>query len=141
MSVVSIGPVQYKGLDFYTRNDRPRPQSSGLYGATGHVAVDGDFKADVQLLYGSCRYLVKFTADYSINDRYEWFLGTVTDFSDPFGTGDIEVPHKWAIALRDATPPRAHEYYWSVTWRDRGRLLVEPDWSGWRRLKWWEIAR
>lgn len=101
--------------------------------------MDGDFRANVRLLSGSCKYLVKFTADYSINDKYEWFAGTETDFGNLFGMGDVIVPHNWAIALRDATPARAHEYYFSVKWRDRGRLLVESDWSGWRRLKWWEV--
>jgi hypothetical protein len=138
---VAVGPTLFRGLDFYTWDERPRPQSDGLYGATGHFAFNATIRGEVQLLCESGKYLVKFVADCSVDDseRYEWIKDTETDFGNLFGTGHIRVPHNWTIALRDATPPRAHEYKWSATWRDKGRLLVESDWSAWRRLQWWEL--
>jgi hypothetical protein len=145
-TLVAVGPVLYRGLDFYDWEHRPQPQSAGLIGGTGHFAINGKFRANAQFHCETRKYLVEFTAEYSVDEseRYEWFwdkstnTGTVTQFGDIFGTGDIEVPHKWAVALRDATPPRAHEYNWTATWQDEGRWLIESDWSTWRRLKWWE---
>jgi hypothetical protein len=96
---------------------------------------------EARLLCESKKYLLEFTANYSVDDteRYEWFENKETNFGSLFGMGDVVVPHKWAIALKDAAPARAHEYKWSATWRDKGRLLIEPDWSAWTRLQWWEF--
>ena len=137
---------EYEGLRdlFYSWNQRPRPKSDGLYAATGHIAINGEFSAKGEHVCHVAGYVVSYSARYSVDksERYEWFwdnasdTGTVTNFGNIFGTGDIEVPHKWAVALRDANPPRAHEYDWTAMLQQRGRILLKR--YSWRLLKWWE---
>jgi RHS repeat-associated protein len=115
-------------------NTRPAPISPGLFAAVGHVPIDAMFKADVELQCGTGEYIVRLRADYAIDDKYEWFHKKETQFSEV----GIVIPHEWALALRDANPPRAHEYNFYYYWSRYERLLIDPTWTYWRRLAQWE---
>ncbi|MDF1515754.1 MAG: hypothetical protein P1S60_18250 [Anaerolineae bacterium] len=135
----NVASTIYRGLDFYDWDQRPLPESPGLIAAIGHVAINGEFSAKgIQVCYAD-GYVVSYSSRYFIDDseQYEWFMGTETNFGNIFGTGYLMVPHKWAIALRDANPPRAHEYQVSASFQEKGRVLLKR--YSWRTLEWWEI--
>jgi hypothetical protein len=135
----SVDPIRHRGLDFYSWDQRPRPESPGLYAATGHIAINGEFCAKGKYVCNVDGYVVNYSARYFVDEleRYEWFEDKETIFGNIFGTGEIVVPHGWAIALRDASPARAHEYSWSASIQDKGRVLLKR--YSWRVLEWWEI--
>ncbi len=119
-------------LNYYSWENRPRPESPGLYAAVGHIAINGEFSAAGRTVWCRSGHVVSYVARYFIDEteRYEWFPGTVTHF------GNIQIPHKWALALRDASPPRAREYDVTGTFEEKGRILLQKH--SWRKLAWWE---
>jgi RHS repeat-associated protein len=137
----SAGPVLLYGKDHYINDPsktlglEPRARNQGYWAAFGHVTIDGEFSANG---YFSCRqggYLVSYFARYSIDDRYQWFPGKQTPF--PFGQngGTVWIPHEWEISL--ITAGRAAEFDFTISWGERERLLVAPDFAQYSQASWW----
>ncbi|MBN1873493.1 MAG: hypothetical protein JXA33_04620, partial [Anaerolineae bacterium] len=132
------------------RDIRPRPWDFGWFGAIGHVYVDGTFSANGHRACNSDKgYILEYQADYSIADTYEWFLGKATPMPFPGvhpapGTtcsdanGPACIPHEWAISLMEAVPRRAAQYDFTISWTEKEKILVAPDFSEFRSLAWWE---
>lgn len=72
---------------------------------------------------------------YTIEDRWEWRRGWETPVPNPYG-GQFDVPHDWHISLIEEG--RAHEFNYTISWHEEARILVEPDFSDYRLLNWWE---
>jgi RHS repeat-associated protein len=138
----TVGPVPLNGEDYYvpsgTRGTRPRPYSRGFWAAFGHVAINGTFSADVRQNCTYDGYFAEYTANYRIDDRYEWTRGTETPFPFPLVPGIVRIPHEWELSLANASPPRAHMYSFSISWTETGHIFVRGDFSHFREVEWWE---
>jgi RHS repeat-associated protein len=129
------------GLDHYfPRPDKifgrePRARNPGYWAAFGHVIIDGKFSAKGKkgCIYDG--YLISYVADYQIDDRYEWFQGKMTPF--PFGMNGelVWIPHEWEISLVAASI--AHEYDFTIEWRESERLFVKNDFLSFTTASWW----
>jgi hypothetical protein len=138
----SVGPVPLAGIDHYFNDPaknvglEPRAINNlGYWAAFGHVTIDGNFSVKGYL---SCRlngYLINYTAQYLIKDKYKWFPGKKTPF--PFGPsgGTVWIPHEWEISLRDAG--RAAEFDFTISWKEEARLFVTPDFTQYTQAAWW----
>jgi RHS repeat-associated protein len=127
------------GVDYYSDPDpdmQPRPYNAGLWGAFGHFSINGSFSATGRFSCSLGGYIVNYTANYTIDDRYEWFRGKMTPLPLPGATGKVEVPHDWAVSLRETN--RAHEYDYSINWTEKERLLVSSDFTRYRTISIWE---
>jgi hypothetical protein len=138
----TVDPVKLFGQDHYfndplkERGLEPRPRSEGFWAAFGHVVIDGTFSAEGKY---SCRldgYLIKYSANYLIEDHYGWYQDTWTPF--PFGHGGstVWIPHEWELSLVQAR--RAAEYNFTISWLERDRFLVAPDFSQYIQAHWWD---
>lgn len=136
-----VGPVKLSGFDHYFNMPgkafglEPRAKDRGYWAAFGHVTIDGSFSANGYFHCSSQRYLVTYTANYNIEDRYEWFQGKKTPF--PFGIGgeNVEVPHEWELSL--VNTHRAKMFDFSVSWRESERLSISSDFNSYTSAPWW----
>ncbi len=141
----SVG-AQLVGAEYYS-NGQPRPLDTGFWAAFGHVSIDGAFSAQGR---ESCRlggYVVSYQAEYYFSDRYHWTERKLTPFDLPARITSprgqlvrVEIPHEWEISLTKAAPPRAQEYPMFISWTEKERILVGPDFKWYRVLAWWEVG-
>ncbi|MCC6191229.1 MAG: hypothetical protein IT318_19580 [Anaerolineales bacterium] len=137
----SAGPVTLLGADHYfndpskTRGLLPRARDLGYWAAFGHVTIDGTFTAKGHFSCNLNGYLINYSANYNIADRYQWYAGTLTPF--PFGVEGttVWIPHEWEISLIDAG--RAHEFDFTISWTVRDRLFVTADFTKYTHASWW----
>jgi RHS repeat-associated protein len=147
-SINVIGPNYLNGKDHYFKTGliqhpsyggeeighEPRPYDTGYFFAFGHVIIDGEFTAQSVSL--SSHYIIEYVANYKIQDIYQWFPGKKGPLPFP-GTdpnNPPEIPHEWAISLANASPPRAHNFEYTISWTERKNLAVLPDLSGFIEL-------
>jgi RHS repeat-associated protein len=138
--VSHVRPVVLKGEDYYVpRGMEPRLYSRGFWAAFGHVVIDGTFSGAIQ---ASCSYggafFAKYTADYQIDDNYEWFPEMKTPFNFPFASGTVWIPHQWELSLENATPARAAKYSLTISWTESNYIFIPRDFSYFRELELWE---
>jgi len=135
----SVKLASLKGADYYS-DQEPRAYDTGFWAAFGHVSVDGNFSAEGRQSCHPEGYVIRYRADYRIEDDYCWFEGKKTPFSFPGTSATVWIPHEWAISLTRSTPPRANEYKFTISWTESERILVESDFSWYRPMVWWESA-
>jgi RHS repeat-associated protein len=139
----SVGPVHLQVTDYIRdRNPEmlPRPYDRGLWAAVGHVPIAGTFSAEGRKSCHPEGYVIRYQADYRIEDNYKWFEGKKTPFDFPGASERVWIPHEWQLSLVRATPARAHFYHFNISWIERERLLVGLDFSWYRPMAWGERA-
>ncbi|RLC61624.1 MAG: hypothetical protein DRI48_10530, partial [Chloroflexi bacterium] len=132
-----VQPVRVTGIDLYS-DELPRPYDRGWWAAFGHVEINGMFSAKGRPSCHPEGYVIRYRADYHIEDNYWWFEGKRTPFNFPGTTATVWIPHEWQLSLVHATPPRAQFYHFTISWTERERILVGSDFNWYRPAAWWE---
>jgi len=132
----SVPPRQIKGRHLYS-DELPRPYDTGWWAAFGHVEINGTFSAKGRQSCHPEGYVIRYWANYHIEDHYHWREGWQTPLPLP-GTDGVQIPHEWAISLERANPPRAQEYKFTISWAESERILVGFSFSWYRPAAWWE---
>ena len=135
------GPVKLYGSEHYFNRPgkefglEPRAYDRGYWAAFGHVTIDGSFSANGYYRCSDNNYLVTYTVNYSIEDRYEWFENKWTPF--PFGPGGntVQIPHEWELSL--VADGRAKMFDFTVSWNENERILVASSFTSWTNAPWW----
>jgi hypothetical protein len=115
-------------LDGVRLGVEPRAHDEGWWAAFAHVTIDGTFSAT-----GACvrnGYVVNYRARYRIEDNYAWFPNKFTPLPLPGRTGDVLVPHEWALSLIAAG--RAKSFDFTVQWLEQKKLAFNEDLSVYR---------
>ena len=133
----SVKPVDLQGADYYS-DQQPRPYDRGFWAAFGHVSVDGTLSAKGRRSCYPEGYVVRYRADYHIEDNYLWFEGKKTPFDFPGTDARVWIPHEWELSLVRAAPPRAQFYHFTISWTEKDRILVGSDFTWYREMPWWE---
>jgi len=130
--------VFLRGEDYYSpKGTQPRPYNTGFWAAFGHVSLNGRFSA---LGYYSCKangYLIDYSANYNIEDYYDWFPGKKTPFDFPFVAKTVWIPHEWELSLVNSNPPHADKYNFTISWNERERISTS-DFINFRPAGSWE---
>jgi hypothetical protein len=132
---------EIQGLPYYSDpnpdNRAARPYDTGWWGAFGHVIINARY-SNSRIIPGSYGYWISTTVTYSIADEYIWGRKAGTPL--PLGpvswpwswrpdrltsiVGRVEIPHVWEESLRDANPPRAREFPFTITWSENLQIYV-----------------